>query len=798
MNTKTFKLFTLPLLLSFAFSLLAQEPSGYYKSAEGKNKAALLDALCKIVGPHTNVGYDGLWEVYKESDVRPGTSYFWDMYSTANYPINGSKNCSNGYKKVGDCVNREHSIPQSWFKEAQPMKSDAFHIYPTDGKVNGQRSNYPYGECANGTTLSNNGLKGLGKLGKSTFPGYSGTVFEPDDEYKGDFARSYFYMAACYNNKIAGWNSDMLAKNKYPCYTTWAVNLLMKWHEQDPVSQKEIDRNNAVYKYQRNRNPFIDHPELADYVWGDKKDEGWIPGGIQDPIIISPVNGKSIDLGITAINKDLTAQITIKAQGLTKDLNISVAGEGFSTSATTISKDIANGNGTTITVTYRSAKAATSTGTLKISSSEVSSTATLKAQAVDGIPALPAENIDMYSFTARWSDLDKDGSKYNLTVSDANHTPLQGYPVEVDAKAERYNVDGLEYASTYYYSLEGNGKESNEITVRTSDPDRTISCNIPDGKLVLTATPGTASEPVAVDIETEYIEDDITVTVSGVFEISSDKTDWKKSLTIDRSGERIYIRIPAVEEGSYSGTLSASTPTVSGFDADIIGMVTAPRTFIEDFESGTTTGYDSKDYTGSACEWTLSNAGVYGANGQDKFRDSKCMRFGKNASSSIAMAEDKLNGAGTLAFYAAPFNKDEKAEVDILYSIDQGNSWTKISTVTIDNTVLKEFTVNVKIAQPVRFKFQQTSGKRICIDDISISDYTQSGIESAHVESWDAYSSNGEIIIESSANAEIAVYAMDAIKVYSTTVGNGTVSVKLPKGVYIVVNGDDNRKVIVR
>ena len=77
------------------------------------------------------------------------------------------------------------------------MYSEAFHIYPTDGKVNGQRSNFPYGECAKGTTLPSNGsVKALGRLGDCTFHGYSGTVFEPDDQYKGDFARSYFYMAA--------------------------------------------------------------------------------------------------------------------------------------------------------------------------------------------------------------------------------------------------------------------------------------------------------------------------------------------------------------------------------------------------------------------------------------------------------------------------------------------------------------------------------------------------------------------------------------------------------------------------
>ncbi len=135
------------------------------------------------------------------------------------------------------------------------MYSDAFHIYPTDGKVNGQRSNFPYGECANGTYVAtHNGIRALGKLGSCTFPGYSGKVFEPDDEYKGDFARSYFYMAACYNDRISTWSSPMLSGNNYPAFTTWAVNLLLKWHRQDPVSEKEIKRNDAVYARQKNRN----------------------------------------------------------------------------------------------------------------------------------------------------------------------------------------------------------------------------------------------------------------------------------------------------------------------------------------------------------------------------------------------------------------------------------------------------------------------------------------------------------------------------------------------------------------
>ncbi len=197
------------LITAAALCAEAAEPENFYSSCEGKSGKELLHALNAVVGPHTNVGYDGLWNVYKTSDVRADGS-LWDIYSTKRWPSDFTR-CGN-YAVIGDCVNREHSFPKSWFggDKNSPMYADAYHLYPTDGKVNGLRSNYPYGECANGTTERPVGeVKALGKKGKSTFPGYSDIVFEPDDEYKGDLARSYFYMAAAYNDKIAGWNSDM-------------------------------------------------------------------------------------------------------------------------------------------------------------------------------------------------------------------------------------------------------------------------------------------------------------------------------------------------------------------------------------------------------------------------------------------------------------------------------------------------------------------------------------------------------------------------------------------------------------
>ena len=191
-------------LLFVAVAMYAEAPAGYYAAAEGKTGEALRQALFNIITNHKNVGYDGLYNVYPTSDVT-ADGKVWDMYSTCTW-THGQKKCGN-YSSVCDCYNREHSVPQNWFGKSSIIKADAFHVYPTDGKVNGQRSNYEYGECSGGTAL---GGKALGRLGKSTFSGYTnrGTVFEPVDQYKGDFARTYFYMATCYADKCSSWGKS--------------------------------------------------------------------------------------------------------------------------------------------------------------------------------------------------------------------------------------------------------------------------------------------------------------------------------------------------------------------------------------------------------------------------------------------------------------------------------------------------------------------------------------------------------------------------------------------------------------
>lgn len=259
----------LNMLLLLALQLMAQGPNGtgtYYQSADGKKGSALKTAMSKIIVDHETLNYGKLWDAYYDTDRREDGSV-WDMYSTSRFKF-GQNQCGN-YSDEGDCYNREHSMPKSWFNDASPMYSDLMHIVPTDGYVNGRRSNYPFGETNRPTYTSNGGFS---KLGPSSVSGYSDTVFEPNDEYKGDFARIYFYMVTCYENRISSWDSDMLSGNKYPAFTTWALNMLLRWAAEDPVSQKEIDRNNAVYKWQGNRNPYVDYPGLEQYVWGDKQD----------------------------------------------------------------------------------------------------------------------------------------------------------------------------------------------------------------------------------------------------------------------------------------------------------------------------------------------------------------------------------------------------------------------------------------------------------------------------------------------------------------------------------------------
>jgi endonuclease I len=254
-------------------------PSNYYSTSIGRGSTLKTNLSSKISG-HTAVPYGSgttctncVWGAFVTTDVQPNGKV-WDVYSTlfdqaSPYEYTMRSDQCGTYSVEGDCYNREHSFPQSWFNSSTPMVSDLFHVFASDGKVNGMRNNYPFGTVSSPTFTSLYG----GKLGPNTSAGYSGTTFEPNDEYKGDIARAQLYMATRYESSIAGWQSngnadDVLSGNSFPAYDTWYIDLLVAWHNQDPVSDKEIKRNNAIHAIQSNRNPYIDSPQFVQRIWG--------------------------------------------------------------------------------------------------------------------------------------------------------------------------------------------------------------------------------------------------------------------------------------------------------------------------------------------------------------------------------------------------------------------------------------------------------------------------------------------------------------------------------------------------
>jgi endonuclease I len=269
-----------------ASMMRAEVPENYYQPADGLTGYELKTALSGIItAGHISRGYSALWEGYYTTDrdsVYEKDGSLLDIYSEDpfgedryNYSL-GSDQCGN-YSGEGSCYNREHLMPQSWFDEQSPMKDDIHAVYPTDGYVNGQRGHLPFGEVTNATYTSYNGSK-KGNNAYDYPTAYRGEVFEPIDEFKGDIARVYFYMATRYEDRIASWENvndgsqNTLNGTSDQVFEDWMLAMLLEWHHADPVSQREWSRNDAAFEFQGNRNPFIDHPSYADLIWNPDPD----------------------------------------------------------------------------------------------------------------------------------------------------------------------------------------------------------------------------------------------------------------------------------------------------------------------------------------------------------------------------------------------------------------------------------------------------------------------------------------------------------------------------------------------
>jgi len=290
-----YKILFTPLILFFTVTFsYSNIPSGYYSTLNGKQSAALKTELHNIICHDTThyltygSGTNHTWQGFYSTDRDTLTNLVIDMYSDSLHYF-PEDYISLSYPGFGQKIHIEHSVPKSWWgcdiTHPDCAAEDLNHMYPAEGTMNESKGDNPLG-VVSGTPTKNNGVS---KVGPAVYNGYVGNVFEPADEYKGDFARSYIYMATAYQHYINKWDTtkpeNMMEADTYPTLKPWAIQLLLQWNRQDPVSQKERTRVEKVFAIQHNRNPFIDYPELIEYIWGNKVGTTWnITTSIQNPL----------------------------------------------------------------------------------------------------------------------------------------------------------------------------------------------------------------------------------------------------------------------------------------------------------------------------------------------------------------------------------------------------------------------------------------------------------------------------------------------------------------------------------
>jgi len=404
-----------------AVSLWAEIPAGYYDTTQGKNQGELKTALYEIIRYADVLNYGSgagaTWSGFPLTDAcADGT--VWDMYSNQIYQFDGVNSVSG--------MNIEHSLPKSWWGgTVNQAYKDLHHLNPSDAAANIQKSNWTMG-VVDGEVLFDNGVI---KRGRSFLrdPANSIIVWEPADEYKGDFARIYMYMVTCYEyfSPNDAWTSDASMQlnvnnyDTYPLFQDWTSNLLLAWNRADPVSTKELKRNEAVYNIQGNRNPFIDCPLLAEYIWGNKKDETFSTALITgQPYITSPITGKQFVFSGDKLGVLQSLNIPISGYNITQSVSVKLF--GASASKFTLSRSSLSSAdvlaGTSLLVTYNSPIMSQDTVELQCYSEELLDTVRVRltAEAFDTFRLLDPV-IEDQSFTVRW-EASFDALTYKVSV----------------------------------------------------------------------------------------------------------------------------------------------------------------------------------------------------------------------------------------------------------------------------------------------------------------------------------------------------------------------------------------------
>jgi endonuclease I len=721
------------LLITFCSSLLAQEQ--YYRKAEGLRGTQLKEALHDLIQPSYVLAYGGgvgkTWTGFWYTDQMENMQVR-DRYSNVVRYLNPDMSAVSN-------MNIEHIWANSWWGHVKNNAyCDLFNLYPADATANGRKSNNPIG-IVDGTVSYTNGVTKVGKSSSYRADSLI-TAWEPADQWKGDFARTYFYMATCYSHMTSLWTTTegllTVDPNSPLLMRPWVYNLMLEWAEADPLDEIEQQRCDAIYEIQGNRNPFVDYPELCYYIWGNKSDEQFYCSEEHGAEIFVPAASEEIDFGLHPLSRPFSAKVQVRGRGLNEGASLAVTDEYFTLDKATLSANEIH-EGTDVSISVTPTEEGTYTTMLLLEGSGYVQQTPLTVSFVDGIPAYPATDIvcavSSRRFNANWMNYQPDAT-YTLDVytKDANGQPKAfGTYTTTDTT---YQVKNVLASTTYYYkvSIIKDGQptiNSNEVKVEMPEVAPVFSVSTED--IAFTATPGKPSAPAQVSVTAMAVPKYVMeVSTSAPFEISSDGETWSQELTLKGQNVSFFIRFGGgIEEGDYEGEVIVST---EGMDDKVISVscnVDATKSFFEDFETGTKGGYAAAEVTCNAATWEMSNALLAG---DDNALDKKCVRmkgYVKTGSTittpaHIMMTTDKVNGCDSLWFYAGSYGNDTGVKMTVSYSVDAGKTWTNVVT-SLPVAEMKRYGYKINMDGNIRLKFESenTGNKRVNIDNVQMSDW---------------------------------------------------------------------------
>ena len=710
---------------------LAYAQTGYYRSVEGLRKAELKTALHDLIQPASVLNYGG-----------KGEGYTWAGFYAADRLEDGSvrdrysneRRLFNENKTAVPNMNIEHIWANSWWGHiVNNAYCDLFNLYPSDASANGRKSNNPIG-FVDGDVAYDNGVT---KVGKSTAYRADSliTVWEPTDEWKGDFARTYFYMATCYQHMADLWTTKegwlTVDGSLWPTMQPWVYNLMLQWAKNDPVDEIEKERNEVIYGIQGNRNPFVDYPQLCEYIWGDSTEYKFYvnPHSTERELFV-PASRVRIDYGLQALSRGLDTLLVLRGRNIPGGLTLAVDNAVFEFGASRIDS-VQLEDGYAVPLRIKPLTAGAYKTILTICGDGFLQTDTLSVSFVDGIPAYDATDIlctpSSRRFTANWMNY-QPGAVYTLDVytksSDGEHKPFKTFTTT----ANSYQVTGLQANTTYYYTVsiiedDELKVSSNEVSVRM--PEITPVFSVSPSSIAFTAEPGKVSRAVEVTVTALSVPEDITsVSLDAPFEVSEDSEEWMQTLTLEGKEQKFLVRMGAVkEEGDYESEMVLSTKGVEEKIVTLTASVDAAKAFFEDFETGSKNGYAESTITCTAATWKMSDAYPVA---DDNRNDGRSVRL--RGKGSIEQQTDKTEGCDSLWFYAGRYRSDSGVKLSVYYSTDGGNTWIAV-VENIEMGTWQCYSYKLDVPGDIRLRFVNngsSNSKRSNVDDVQMSNYQAS------------------------------------------------------------------------